>query len=55
MIFRNGLWVCEECGLRYREKFWAEKCEEWCRKHGTCNLEIIKHAVGGFSAGINIK
>lgn len=36
---------CEECGLFYKEKNWAEKCEAWCRKNKSCNLNIIKHAV----------
>lgn len=36
---------CEECGMRYRDRSWAEKCEAWCKEHHTCNLEIIQHAV----------
>lgn len=39
------LFQCPECGLAYREKEWAQKCEAWCRKHKSCNLEIIKHAI----------
>jgi hypothetical protein len=44
-VERSGqtLYVCEECGLAYNEKEWAEKCEQWCREHGTCNIEIIEH------------
>ena len=38
-------YVCEECGMKYADKAWAEKCEQWCREHHTCNLEIIQHAV----------
>ncbi|MBI2577569.1 MAG: hypothetical protein HYV77_01860 [Candidatus Wildermuthbacteria bacterium] len=34
---------CKECGFRYIEKEWAEKCEAWCREHKSCNLEIISH------------
>lgn len=34
---------CEECGFRYLEKEWAEKCESWCEEHKSCNLEIISH------------
>ncbi|MEM2918685.1 MAG: hypothetical protein QXY62_04220 [Candidatus Altiarchaeota archaeon] len=41
----NGLWQCEECKLFYKEKNFAKKCEEWCKKHNSCNLEIIKHAI----------
>jgi len=39
------LYQCPECGLWYREKKWAKKCENWCKKHKSCNLEIIKHAI----------
>ncbi|MEM2707467.1 MAG: hemerythrin domain-containing protein [Candidatus Pacearchaeota archaeon] len=39
------LYVCQFCGLKYKEKVWAKKCEEWCKKHKSCNLEITKHAV----------
>jgi len=41
----NRFWICEECKLRYSEKEWAEKCEAWCKKYKSCNLEITKHAV----------
>lgn len=36
---------CPECGLKYQEKEWAEKCKEWCQEYKSCNLEITKHAV----------
>jgi lipopolysaccharide biosynthesis regulator YciM len=39
------LYQCEECGFKYTEKEWAEKCEAWCKEHKSCNLEIIKHAI----------
>ena len=39
------LYACEECGFKYGEKKWAEKCQEWCGEHKSCNLEIISHAV----------
>lgn len=38
------LFQCEECGLSYENMEWAQKCEEWCKEHHSCNLEIIKHA-----------
>jgi len=41
----NKYYQCEACGLKYEEKDWAEKCEAWCRKNKSCNLEIIKHAI----------
>ncbi|MCM8826375.1 MAG: hypothetical protein NC904_02535 [Candidatus Omnitrophica bacterium] len=37
--------ACEKCGLLYKEKIWAEKCEKWCSKNKSCNLEITKHAI----------
>ena len=40
------LYTCEECGLSYEEKEWAEKCQSWCETHeGSCNLEYIQHSV----------
>jgi len=36
---------CPICHLRYREKDWVIKCEDWCKKHKSCNLEIIKHQI----------
>ncbi|MEK9179776.1 MAG: hypothetical protein AAB893_04900 [Patescibacteria group bacterium] len=38
------LYQCNECKLKYRDREWAEKCEEWCKEHKSCNLDIIKHA-----------
>ncbi|MFB0543279.1 MAG: hypothetical protein ACETVR_00710 [Candidatus Bathyarchaeia archaeon] len=45
--FEDGqrLYVCEVCGFMYKEKFWAEKCQDHCTKHRACSLEIISHAV----------
>ena len=39
------LYKCPVCGFMYREKELAEKCETWCKKYQTCNIEIITHAV----------
>lgn len=39
------LYKCEECGFEYKEKEWAEKCQDWCKKHKSCNLELIKHSI----------
>ena len=39
------LYVCEECGFAYESKEWAEKCQAWCAKHHSCNIEITKQAV----------
>jgi hypothetical protein len=39
------LFLCEICGLGYEDRETAQKCEEWCRKTGTCNVDISKKAV----------
>ena len=36
---------CLECGLHYKDKEQAKKCEEWCREYQSCNLEITSNAV----------
>lgn len=36
---------CPECGLSYKDKEWADKCEAWCKENHSCNLEIIDHAI----------
>ena len=41
----DRLYKCPECGLEYKEKEWAEKCEAWCKKYQSCNLEITEHAL----------
>lgn len=38
------LYQCEECGLHYEDREWAEKCEAWCREHHSCSLEITSRA-----------
>lgn len=38
------LYQCEACDLHYRYQELAEKCEQWCREHNSCNLEITAHA-----------
>ncbi len=41
----NTLYLCEACGFAYKEKEWAEKCQQWCEQYQSCNLEITQHAV----------
>jgi predicted ATP-dependent serine protease len=36
---------CKECGLGYKDKTWAIKCEKWCKKYNSCNLAIAKNAI----------
>lgn len=39
----QGEYVCEQCGFRYETESRARQCENWCREHKSCNLEIIAH------------
>ena len=41
----DSIYQYEECDLLYLDASWAGKCEEWCRKHKSCNLEITNHAI----------
>ncbi|MBI4160798.1 MAG: hypothetical protein HY506_02725 [Candidatus Yanofskybacteria bacterium] len=36
---------CPECGLNYKGRGWAEKCENWCREHKSCNIENTRHSL----------
>lgn len=38
------LYECVLCGLHYREREWAERCEAWCKEHPSCNLAIARFA-----------
>ncbi|MEM4282755.1 MAG: hypothetical protein QW559_03550 [Candidatus Woesearchaeota archaeon] len=42
----KSYWQCEACGFYYSDSSTAERCEEWCRAHNSCNLEITKKAAG---------
>lgn len=43
-------YTCPVCGLAYEDEEWAKKCEAWCSEHdGSCNLDIIQHAVNNES------
>lgn len=44
---QSRAYICGECGLRYKEKEWAEKCEAWCKEKKSCNIEITKHRLKG--------
>jgi len=39
------IFVCEVCGLGYVDKETAQECEAWCKRTGTCNIEITKKAI----------
>lgn len=36
---------CPVCGLCYPTQEIADACKAWCDEHGTCNIEITKHAL----------
>jgi len=36
---------CKECSFYYKTKSLAEKCEKWCKKYKSCNIEITKHSI----------
>jgi hypothetical protein len=36
---------CEKCLFLYKNKEFAGKCESYCKKRNSCNLEIIKHSI----------
>lgn len=38
-------YICEICHFAYEDEEWAKKCEEYCKKYKSCNLDITKHAV----------
>ncbi len=40
----KNLFECEECRMLYKERELAKKCQDWCSKHHSCNIEIIRHA-----------
>lgn len=41
----KAYYACEECGFAYETRELAQKCQNWCREHHSCSLEITKHAV----------
>ncbi|MDP3948446.1 MAG: hypothetical protein Q8Q17_00675 [bacterium] len=41
----KNLYACSECGFKYADMETAEKCENWCRNHKSCNSEIVKKAI----------
>jgi len=45
---------CEECRYIYETEELASKCEEWCKEHKSCNLEIVKQSVN-IKDNINFK
>ncbi len=42
---KQELSQCKECKLKYPTTELAKKCEDWCKKYQSCNLDIIKHSI----------
>ncbi len=38
-------YICDACSFAYEEKELAQKCQQWCEEHNSCNLEITQYAV----------
>ena len=38
-------YVCVECNFAYKDINTAKKCEDWCREHHSCSLEITKNVI----------
>lgn len=36
---------CSECKMKYHDEETAKKCEEWCKRTKSCNMDIIKYAI----------
>ena len=39
------VYTCSECKMKYHDEAIAKKCEAWCKKNKSCNLDIIKYAI----------
>ena len=40
------VYFCEECNFVYNKEEQAKQCEEFCREHKSCSIEITKNSVG---------
>ena len=46
MVIRTDKgFVCEQCSFTYPDELTARRCEEWCGKHKSCNLDIAKERI----------
>jgi len=36
---------CEDCHLHYEDRSLAERCEDWCTRNDSCNLEITRNSL----------
>lgn len=44
-------YYCEVCFLAYREASLAQKCEEHCNTHPSCDMVIGRQAIGSVEPG----
>ncbi|MBU5537361.1 MAG: hypothetical protein QXO57_00980 [Candidatus Aenigmatarchaeota archaeon] len=45
LIGDKEIYKCVICGFGYKNKDLAEKCQNWCSTHKSCNLQITKNAI----------
>ena len=45
VIKKETIFICEDCGLKYKKEQLAKKCEEFCKRNNACSLEITKYAI----------
>lgn len=45
MSGKEQIYECPECRMHYRNQEIAKQCEEFCKTHKMCNLEITKHSL----------
>ena len=38
-------YMCPVCEFYYKTEELAQKCEDFCKTHKSCSLEITKHAI----------
>jgi len=36
---------CEACGFHYANEVYAHQCEDYCRLHKSCSMEITKNSL----------
>lgn len=39
------IFQCPECELHYHSQEMARQCEEFCKSHNACSVEITRHAI----------
>ena len=39
------VYTCTICEMSFEDQKWADKCQDWCEKHHSCNAGITKHAI----------